>query len=198
MSSTAAIPLFPLHLPLMPGGPLPLRIFEPRYLSMIGDCLRSNSPFGVALITKGGETGQAAAFHSVGTLAHIIDWNQGEDGLLHIETVGQQRFRVLDSQVRDDQLVLAEIQHLPDQPAELPARFREQAEWLRETLPRLEAYQSIEMEPDDANWVAYRLAELLLRPSQRQSALEQDDPLRRLEQVARQVRLQQGGTAGNG
>ncbi|RMG33670.1 MAG: peptidase S16 [Gammaproteobacteria bacterium] len=185
------IPLFPLHLPLMPGGPLPLRIFEPRYLSMIGDCLRSNSPFGVALITKGGETGKAAKCHSIGTLARITDWDQGEDGLLHIEAVGEQRFRVLDTQVSDDQLVLAEIQILPDAPTELPTRYREQAEWLLEALPRLEAYKGLEMAPDDANWVAYRLAELLLRPGQRQALLEQDDPLRRLEQVARQIRLQQ-------
>ncbi len=56
-----------------------------------------------------------------------------------------------------------------------------------ETLPRLEAYAGLPRRPDDANWVAFRLAELLLKPSGRQVLLEQDDPLRRLELVARQV-----------
>ena len=181
------VPLFPLHLVLFPEGPLPLRVFEPRYLSMVSDCLRQDRPFGVVLITQGSETGEVPRCHPVGTLARIRDWDQGEDGLLHISAVGERRFRVRASEAREDRLLLAEIDELPERALALPDRYRPQAEWLMETLPRLEAYAGLPRRPDDANWVAFRLAELLLKPSGRQVLLEQDDPLRRLELVARQV-----------
>ncbi len=182
------VPLFPLHLVLFPGGPLPLRIFEPRYLSMVSDCLRNDSPFGVVLITQGGETGEAARCHDVGTLARITDWDRGEDGLLSITAIGQQRFRVLEKTVRADQLTTATIELLSESPPQpLPAKYREQAAWLSGVLPTLEPYRDLPQQPDDADWVAFRLAELLLKPSQRQVLLEQSDPLQRLAQVARQL-----------
>ena len=53
------VPLFPLNTVLFPGGPLPLRIFESRYLEMVSDCLRNDAPFGVLLIREGGEIGTA-------------------------------------------------------------------------------------------------------------------------------------------
>ena len=80
------VPLFPLNTVLFPGGPLPLRIFEPRYLAMVSDCVSNDSPFGVLLIRKGGETGPAST-HEVGTLARISDWYQGSDGLLGITAI---------------------------------------------------------------------------------------------------------------
>ena len=86
------IPLFPLHTVLYPGGPLPLRIFEQRYLDMISRCLKSESLFGVLLIKNGNEAGLAETWN-VGTLAKIVDWYQGSDGLLGVTAIGQQRFR---------------------------------------------------------------------------------------------------------
>ena len=82
------VPLFPLSTVLYPGGPLPLRIFEPRYLDMISDCLKNDRPFGVLLIRSGSETGPATTYE-VGTLARITDWYQGSDGLLGITAVGE-------------------------------------------------------------------------------------------------------------
>ena len=55
MSSTAAVALFPLNTVLFPGGPLSLRIFEPRYIDMVGRCTREGSAFGVVLIRAGAE-----------------------------------------------------------------------------------------------------------------------------------------------
>nr|HPR08551.1 LON peptidase substrate-binding domain-containing protein [Denitromonas sp.] len=60
MSQTTTLPLFPLQAVLFPGGHLPLRIFEPRYMDMIAECLRVKSTFGICLIAAGGETGEAA------------------------------------------------------------------------------------------------------------------------------------------
>jgi len=95
------IPLFPLNTVLFPGGPLPLRIFEARYVDMVSSCLKEDSPFGVLLIRDGGETGNATT-HEIGTLARIVDWYQGSDGLLGVTAVGEQRFRLLSSHRQDD------------------------------------------------------------------------------------------------
>lgn len=179
------VPLFPLHTVLFTGGPLQLRIFEPRYLRMVSDCLRGDSEFGVVLITKGGETGEAAATHDVGCLARIVDWEPGDDGLLAIRAVGTRRFRVQRRWVEADQLVRAEVELLSERvPMPVPVRYRAQADWVAEVLPRLAPYAGIEPE-DDAGWLSGRLAELLsLKPSQRQTLLEMHDPVERLARVA--------------
>ena len=78
------IPLFPLHTVLFPGGLLPLKIFEARYIDMVSECLRNDSGFGVCLIRQGHEVGQAAITRSVGTYARIMDFQQYPDGLLGI------------------------------------------------------------------------------------------------------------------
>jgi Lon protease-like protein len=185
MVSTIEAPLFPLHTVLFPGGPLPLRIFEPRYLAMVAECLRADREFGVVLITKGGETGEAAAGHEIGCLARIIDWDQGDDGLLAVRALGTRRFRVLRRWHQPDQLVRAEVGVLPEAaPIPVPERYRAQAEWVAQVLPQLEPYQGIAPQ-DDAAWLAGRLAELIgIKASQRQTLLETDDPAARLARLA--------------
>ncbi|HKL63591.1 MAG TPA: LON peptidase substrate-binding domain-containing protein [Woeseiaceae bacterium] len=91
--SDTEIPLFPLRTVLYPEGPLPLRIFETRYVDMISRCLREDAGFGVVLIREGTETGTASTC-ATGTLAKIIDWYQGSDGLLGITAQGSRRFRL--------------------------------------------------------------------------------------------------------
>lgn len=185
VSQLADIPLFPLHTVLLPGGPLPLRIFEPRYLKMVSECLQRDAEFGVVLITKGTETGEAAATHEVGCLARIIDWDQDADGVLTIRALGTRRFRVRDRQVTAAQLVRANLELMPEPaPVKVPARYQAQAAWVAEVLPKLAPYAGISPE-DDAGWLAGRLAELLsIKTSQRQTLLEMSDPLARLNRVA--------------
>jgi len=89
------IPIFPLGTVLFPGGVLPLKLFEARYLDMAARCMRSNSPFGVCLISEGGEVGEPAVPHGLGTIARIVDWDMSQPGLLFIKTVGGERFRIL-------------------------------------------------------------------------------------------------------
>ena len=90
------LPLFPLNTVLFPGMTLPLRIFEPRYLQMVRDCMQTGSPFGVVLIREGAEVGGPAIPHSVGTMARVIALEQESYGVLHITTVGQERFRIME------------------------------------------------------------------------------------------------------
>jgi len=181
-----AIPLFPLNIVLFPDGPLPLRIFETRYVDMVRSCMREERGFGVVLISEGMEAGPASTF-DVGTTARITDFHQLSDGLLGLSCVGQQRFRILQRSVAKNGLNLGEIEWLADEPVvSVPARHARLAELLRTVLPQLgEVYTGIDMRLDDAAWVGHRLAEILpLELSRKQSLLEMDDPIQRLDALA--------------
>ncbi len=178
------VPLFPLQVVLFPEGPLPLRIFEPRYLDMISRCMKTDSGFGVVLIATGTEAGSAVRTHAQGTLARICDWDKGDDGLLSIMARGTTRFRLLSTERQDDGLNMGLIEDLPPEPQEpLTGEFQPFAELLRVVLDDLdELYSGVERRYDDASWVGYRLAEILpLELPVRQMCLEMDDPLERLE-----------------
>ena len=110
------VPLFPLRVVLFPGGRLPLRIFEPRYTDMVGRCMRHREPFGVIGVHAGEGAKEDRSF-KVGCLARIVDWDQGEDGLLQIVAEGEQRFRVHGTSTQDDGLVLGQVERLPAEPA---------------------------------------------------------------------------------
>jgi len=114
------IAIFPLSSVLFPeGGKFSLRIFEPRYLAMVSDCVKNEKPFGVCLIETGKEVGKAAASYQVGTLAKIIDWGQAADGVLTVEALGTQRFKILSSAVQKDQLTTATLELFLDPPLTL-------------------------------------------------------------------------------
>ena len=182
--SPMQVPLFPLRTVLYPGGPLPLRIFETRYLDMISRCLKDDRPFGVLLIREGREDGPASTY-DVGTLARIADWYQGSDGLLGITAVGEQRFRLLSNQRRADGLNIGEIELLAaESEVALPEDYRPLAQILSGVLDDLgRLYEFLERDYEDAGWVAYRFAEILpISAEQKQSCLELD-PLARLQIV---------------
>ena len=108
--------MFPLSAVLFPGGVLPLRIFEPRYLDMVSECLRTDSGIGVVLIRDGREVGEVADTYEVGTLCHIRYWHKRPDGLLGVTLQGEQCFRVISKEVRANQLIIAEAELIPESP----------------------------------------------------------------------------------
>ncbi len=180
------IPLFPLYTVLFPGGPLPLRVFEPRYLRMIGDCLKSDSCFGVCLISDGREVGEAATPHETGTTARIVDWHQRHDGLLGITARGEQRFRLLSRDVQPNQLTVAKVELLPeDGDYELPDKYLPLADLLRRIFDQAgHHYADLPQAFGDPAWIGYRLSELLpLSLPRKQYLLEIEDPIARLEQL---------------
>ena len=178
------IPLFPLNAVLYPGGPLPLRIFEPRYVDMVRRCMRDGSSFGVVLIAAGPEAGgPIESTAPVGTSARIIDFFPLPDGLLGIYCLGARKFRLLRRRQQSDGLNLGEVLWLPEEPAvELPAEYERLGRLMSRMLPELgELYEAVEQNLEDAAWVGYRLAELLpVSLSDKQQWLELDDPLARL------------------
>jgi Lon protease-like protein len=189
MSATTLqeLPLFPLNTVLFPGGVLPLRIFETRYLDMVSRCMRTDSGFGVVTIHEGRETGgQPTSIHPVGTLARIVDFDQTDDGLLGITCLGVQRLRVVGHRVQPDHLLIGEVQWLPDDPALPPLPSHEPlAQVLRDLLENEELQLYIRFlapDWDNAAWIGNRLAELLpLPPRIRQALLEMTEPQQRLD-----------------
>jgi hypothetical protein len=185
--SAAQLPLFPLQTVLLPGGPLQLQVFEPRYLDMVGRCMRAGAPFGVVRILEGSEAGAVSDIATTGTSARIIDFHTLSNGLLGLLCLGERVFRLESHQEQPDRLIVGQVSWRPAQPTiPVAPRFANLVTALREVLPKLPpAYADIPRNFDDAEWVSYRLLELVpLSSQQRQHSLEYHDPLQRLEWLA--------------
>lgn len=125
-AATREIAMFPLGSVLFPGMPLPLRVFEPRYVAMLAAVLEQSEPeFGVVLIERGSEVGGGDVRFTVGTVARIVTVDQTDDAIVLLAT-GAGRFEVarwLDdapfprAEVRD----LAPLDLVGSTPAELDA-----------------------------------------------------------------------------
>jgi Lon protease-like protein len=171
------IPLFPLNTVLFPGGPLPLRIFESRYIDMISRCMKEDAPFGVLLICDGDEAGLATT-HNIGTLARVTDWYQGSDGLLGITAIGGERYRLNSAERQADGLNMGEVELLPVvESMALPDEHQSLIPILESVLNDLgRLYEGLERQYDDAVWVAWRFVEILpIDLEEKQALLENDD-----------------------
>ena len=189
----ARLPIFPLGTVLFPGGRLPLRIFEARYMDMVRNCMRDSAPFGVCRITRGGEVGEPAEHERIGCLGRIADWDMAQPGVLQIMLLGDRRFQINDERIEKDGLITARVELINDDALfAVPDEFRESAELLRKILIDLES-RSDESEHnpvaspyqfDSCAWVANRLCELLPIPiGAKQKLMELNDPASRLSLV---------------
>ncbi len=107
------MPMFPLDSVLLPGMPMPLRIFEERYLKLLGDLVtQENREFGVVLIERGSQVGGGDKRMNIGTIASVTDIGTSEQ-FYGLESVGTQRFRV-NAWLPDDPYPIADIDFLPD------------------------------------------------------------------------------------
>ncbi|WP_455208321.1 LON peptidase substrate-binding domain-containing protein [Kaarinaea lacus] len=184
--TTLSIPIFPLHTVLFPHGALPLRIFEPRYLDMISTCMKGGNGFGICLIKEGSEVGKAADTYETGTLSEISYFNMDANGMLCITAHGKQRFHILSKSVQPNQLTIADVELLPNEPEqEIPNAYLPAVEILRKLLDQLGyPFAKLEKHYEDASWVGSRLAELLpLRLEHKQYLLQLHDPLQRMERL---------------
>ena len=197
--SPSTLPLFPLKTVLFPGGMLPLKVFEQRYIEMTKECLKDERPFGVCLlkngdeVARGGRAAKAPEFATIGTLAHITLCDVPQLGIFHLKTEGGARFRVDAHSVADDGLVVGRVSAIPPEPAAaLPEDYRPLAGLLELLINRV-GRENFVAEPalDDASWVGYRLAELLPLPlSIKQSMLEINDSGVRLRALAQFLKQQ--------
>ena len=153
-----SVPLFPLKTVMFPGGVLPLRIFEPRYLDMICECLRNDSEIGVVLIQEGNEVGAAAQTYPVGTLCTISYWNRRTDGLLGVTLRGNRLFKTIKSEIKSNQLIMAEVETLTEtHPIDIQTKYQGMASLLRKIITQLEPpYTTMPTHYDDLEWVSAR------------------------------------------
>lgn len=181
------VPLFPLSAVVLPGGRLPLQLFEPRYLDMLAGCMRDGRGFVVLLLRDGHEAGSRAVFYDIGTYVRIIDFQQLDNGLLGITTEGQCKVAVGRSWQAPDGLNLGDAERLPEEPEDaLPPAHSELAAVLRALL-RHPAINRLDLDVDfsSAREVGWRLTELLpLDGQEKQRLLEYQDPLARLDRLA--------------
>jgi Lon protease-like protein len=194
-----ALPLFPLKTVLFPGGVLPLKVFEQRYITMTKACLKDDKPFGVCLLTRGEEVPNPERMAGleiapIGTLAHITSWDMPQLGILHLRTEGATRFHVQAHRIADDGLVVGQVTALAPEPAvELPQAFNRLAALLELLIDRVGKENfNADLQLADASWVSYRLAEILPLPlAIKQTMLEINDSEVRLKVLA-QFLTQQG------
>lgn len=184
------LPLFPLKTVLFPGGVLPLRVFEARYMDMITRCMREDAGFGVCLIAAGEEVGETAVPHPVGTEARIEQWDMAQAGVLNLVTRGTRRFRIEDHEVERDGLLVASVRWLDEPPAaDVPEAQAELLPLLRSIVEELGERLPPPHDFDDAAWVGARYTELLPIPLlAKQKLLELDDPISRLEILQKYLR----------
>ncbi len=188
-----ALPLFPLKTVLYPGGVLPIKVFEQRYVAMSKACLKDDKPFGVCLLTQGEEVPgpekivTGVEFAPIGTLARITGWDMPQLGILHLRTEGVTRIQVQAHTVADDGLVVGQVVGIAPEPAvPLPQAFQRLADFLELLINRVgkENFPA-KLVLNDASWVGYRLAEILPLPLPiKQTMLEINDSEVRLKVLA--------------
>lgn len=182
--------IFPLSTILFPGGVLPLRVFETRYMDMVRECMKEDRPFGVCQISHGHDTGMPAEHERIGCLASITQWDMEQLGLLHLRVCGVRRFNIIERYVEKSALIRANVVLLDDDP-EMPVPpdlqccrdlVRRMVAQLEEEEPRQD--RRLVAAPyrfDSASWIGNRLCEFLpIPPKAKQKLMELDEPLTRL------------------
>lgn len=184
--------IFPLNTVLFPGGVLPLKIFEQRYLDMTKTCISEERPFGVCLIKEGRETGTPAVPEEIGCLARITQWDMPQLGVFQLLTEGTQRFRILHSSVGKFGLISAGVETLPAE-NEVAPLDKLCSEVLKAIIEKVGAeHFPAPHRFDDAAWISYRLSEVLpIGLDIKQQLLQLADPQARLSQLS-QILSQQG------
>ena len=177
------LPLFPLNTVVFPGGRLPLRIFEQRYLNMIKQAIADNTSFGICAIREGTETGIPALPYDVGTRMRITDWDMPQAGILQIETTALDRFVIRSTRTEPSGLLIGKVEEVSIEPAvSVPDDLELSVEILRHIINEYgDAHFPEPHELDNAVWVGYRLSEVLpLTLSIKQNLLEMNDSVMRL------------------
>ena len=178
-----SLPLFPLQTVVFPGGLLPLKVFEPRYMEMVTKVISERASFGICAIHEGRETDVSVKHHAVGTQVKVIDWDMPQQGILHIQTQALERIVVRASHKESNGLLVGEVDDVSAEPiTAVPPELALSVEILHQIINELGAEKFAQ--PHDYNnavWVSYRLSEVLpLKLSIRQNLLEMNDSPARL------------------
>ena len=188
-SKTNKLPVFPLGLVVLPGTIQTLQIFEPRYLSMVKDCMNSESGF---VITLSNDNISGESFMSQGTFVDIIDFNQLPNGLLGITVKGREKVSIKSIEQVESGLHYASISPIAEPVVDdqaVLAKFPD----LINVLSQLKEHPQVKLLPLEidmlsAESVSYQLAGLIpISPMQKQKLLEAFDSKQRMNILAKLV-----------
>ena len=190
MSNDQNCPIFPLRTMLFPDSRLPLRIFEPRYIDMVSKCMKDSLEFGVILSRESNDPKMFETYN-IGTMAKIIDWEQGNDGLLGITTIGTNKFKLLGMNKQEDGLNIGDVEIIEREGDFKPTEnFSNLVSLLKAILDDINLYNDDEKKFESASWVSFRFAEILpLKLEDKQKCLEIDDPIIRLNYLEPLIRM---------
>ena len=190
MSNDNNCPIFPLRTILFPDSRLPLRIFEPRYIDMVSKCMKDSLEFGVILSRESNDPKMFETYN-IGTMAKIIDWEQGNDGLLGITTIGTNKFKLLGMNKQEDGLNIGDVEIIQREGHFKPTEnFSNLVSLLKAILDDINLYNDDEKKFESASWVSFRFAEILpLKLEDKQKCLEIDDPIIRLNYLEPLIRM---------
>ena len=183
------LPVFPLGLVVLPGTIQTLQIFEPRYLSMVKDCMNSESGF---VITLSNNNVSGESFMSQGTFVDIIDFNQLPNGLLGITVKGREKVSIKSIEQVESGLHYASISPIAEPVVDdqaVLAKFPD----LINVLSQLKEHPQVKLLPLEidmlsAESVSYQLAGLIpISPMQKQTLLEAFDSKQRMNILAKLV-----------
>ncbi|MBP2389826.1 LON peptidase substrate-binding domain-containing protein [Aeromicrobium fastidiosum] len=148
MDDVTEIAMFPLGSVLFPAMPLPLRVFEPRYLQMLQDLLPDGpAEFGVVLIERGQEVGGGEKRFDVGTIAQVAELKVA-DGYLALLGEGTRRIEVVEW-LGEHPYPRARVRDLPalEWDEELRERFDQTEALVRRTLARASEFDDLSWSP---------------------------------------------------
>lgn len=199
---TFPLPLFPLDIVACPGGLVPLKIFEPRYLEMVRACVANQSLFAIVTVLPEGETDPEGyfPFANIGTAMEIVDADSSKFDLMMIRCVGKYRIKVNNYEQQYDGLFVSQVTVLPnDLPVEIPEDLQFSSEilknlidaWQEQKVPENIMPFVLPYHYEDAAWVSNRWVEILNLPLlEKQRLMQLESPIVRLELI--QDILEQG------
>ena len=178
------LPLFPLNVNILPGGYLPLQIFEPRYLDMVKNSMSKEIGFCIHLI-KPSRQKEEVSFYKKGTYVEVVDFNQLDNGLLGITVQGKYRIEVLDEIIQEDGLRIGTVFELGEEEESVNLKPSYNNIWnILEDLSSHPEIKKLQLEIDfnSSSSVAYNLASLLpLTPPEKQTILEAEKNSEKLD-----------------
>jgi Lon protease-like protein len=202
------LPIFPLNTVLFPGIPLPLRVFEERYLRLLAERAMIDPAFGIALIATGNEVGDTPTFHRIGTTARLVSLNAQSSHQVDVVVVGDRRID-LAAPSWSHGYAMAETEFLPDRAFDTRegGRLLDRARgtyttWIRAVARLLGREFEVPDLGQDPVSASFDLASRLpMHTWDQQAFLEDDDPISRMQTVCsvldRELALlARGGVAG--
>lgn len=188
--------LFPLTTVVFPGGIMPLRIFEPRYLDMVSMCMKTSTGFGVCAAEPATSNDAFRRPRAIGTLVDIVDFDRLDDGNLGITVEGRRRFEVLSTRQADNGLWWGRISFIDETvDSACPIEFSQLKDVAAALIEQVGLpYEKRGTAYDSASWLSARLTELLpFDAATKHDLLATNDPLERLRRIRPMIEIENTG-----